>query len=243
MLIGTIMTMFNIEMIEELEGGDNEGVGDYVNFEQWHINVDSTSAHIKDQGSFPWQCYEDLDDADQELVVKEIGMFTMELVTGLHNVKFEWDDMNRPLNSYALSMLVTQLVKFCTNVFIREVLNPFRVYISKFWPVEKIDLIKDEHRDLLKVYNSDLILKATIDKQDHQISFNPGWDTLLTSRFDSLRAFVGGLATLFANTTSVESYFSILKWEMDGNRTSLMHLSLEGIFQVKQRSMLQALIA
>jgi hypothetical protein len=76
-------------------------------------------------------------------------------------------------------------------------------------------------------------MKATIDKQDHQTSFNPGWDVLLASRFDSLRAFVGGLATVFANTTSVKSDFSILKWEMDKNQTSLMHLSLEGIFQVK----------
>jgi hypothetical protein len=49
-----------------------------------------------------------------------------------------------------------------------------------------------------------------------------------------LHAFLGGLATMFANTTSVESDFSILKWEMDGNQTSLMPLSLEGIFQVKQ---------
>jgi hypothetical protein len=53
MLIGTIMTMFNIEMIEELKGGNNKGVGDYVNFKQWSINVDSIVAHIKDQGSFP----------------------------------------------------------------------------------------------------------------------------------------------------------------------------------------------
>jgi hypothetical protein len=54
MLIGTIMTMFNIKMIEELNEGDNEGAGDYVNFEQWRINVDSIVAHIEDQGSFPW---------------------------------------------------------------------------------------------------------------------------------------------------------------------------------------------
>jgi hypothetical protein len=88
-----------------------------------------------------------------------------------------------------------------------------------------------------------LNLKAAIDKQDHQTSFNLGWDILLVNRFDSLRAFVGGLATMFTNTTLVESDFSILKWEMEKNRTSLMHLSLEGIFQTKQRSMLQALIA
>jgi len=48
MLIDTIMTMFSIEMIEELKGGNNEGAGNYVNFEQWHINVDSIVAHIED---------------------------------------------------------------------------------------------------------------------------------------------------------------------------------------------------
>jgi hypothetical protein len=53
MLINTIMTMFNIEMIEELKGGDNKGMGNYVNFKQWHINVDSIVAHIENQGSFP----------------------------------------------------------------------------------------------------------------------------------------------------------------------------------------------
>ncbi len=52
MPIGTTMTMFNIEMIEELKGGNNEGTN-YVNFDQWHINVDSIVAHIEDQGLFP----------------------------------------------------------------------------------------------------------------------------------------------------------------------------------------------
>jgi hypothetical protein len=45
---------------------------------------------------------------------------------------------------------------------------------------------------------------------------------------------------VFANTTSVESDFSILKWEMDEFRTSLMHLSLEGVFQSKQMAFLRS---
>jgi hypothetical protein len=65
------------------------------------------------------------------------------------------------------------------------------------------------------------------------MSFNPRWDVFLASRFNSLCAFVGGLATVFANITLVEFDFSILKWEMDENQTSLMHLSLESIFQAK----------
>jgi hypothetical protein len=64
-------------------------------------------------------------------------------------------------------MMHVQLVKLHTGVFIRKVLDPFHVHISKFWLVEKIDLIEDEHRDLLMVYNSNTILKAAIDKQDH----------------------------------------------------------------------------
>jgi hypothetical protein len=170
-------------------------------------------------------------------------MFAMELVIGLQDVKAKPNDRNRPLDSNAPPMLPVQLVKLRTNVFIGEVLDPFRAHISKFWPVEKINLIEDEHHDLLKVYNSNPIPKTTINKQDHETSFNPGWDVLPANRFDSLRAFVGGLVTVFANTTSVDSNFSILKLEMDKNQTSLMHPSLEGIFQVKQRSMLQALIA
>jgi hypothetical protein len=46
--------------------------------------------------------------------------------------------------------------------------------------------------------------------------------------------FCGGLANAFANITSVESDFSILKWEKDDFRQSMMNLTLEGIFQAKQ---------
>jgi hypothetical protein len=61
------------------------------------------------------------------------------------------------------------------------------------------------------------------------------------ARVKCLHAFFDGLATTFANTTAIESDFSILKWEMDEFRTCLMHLSLEGIFQTKQRPILQSL--
>jgi hypothetical protein len=127
-------------------------------------------------------------------------------------------------------------------VFIREVLDPYRRRISMFSPDSQVDQIEADHRDLLTVYNSDPILHIAIDKHDHTTSFYDAWD-VAPGRFDCLRSFVCGLATVFANTTSVESDFSILKWEMDENRTSLMHLSVEGIFQAKQRATLQAVIA
>ena len=60
-----------------------------------------------------------------------------------------------------------------------------------------------------------------------------GWDDL-KGRFEHLRMFCGGFTNAFASTTSVESDFSILKWEKDDFRQSMMNLILEGIFQVKQ---------
>ncbi len=132
MLINTIMTMFNIEMIEELKGADNKGVGKYVNFEQWHINFDSIVAHIEDQGLFPRQCYEKLDVVNQEFIIKDIGIFVMELIIDLQDIKAERDNANKPLNSNVPPVLPTWLVKICIDVFIREVLDPFCAHISKF---------------------------------------------------------------------------------------------------------------
>ncbi|CAK9223745.1 unnamed protein product [Sphagnum troendelagicum] len=80
-----------------------------------------------------------------------------------------------------------------------------------------------------------------IDKHDQTTTFNDAWD-YVPGRFEHLRSFCSGLAIVFANITSVESDFSILKWELDDNHTTFMHLSLEGIFQAKQRRTLEMLL-
>ena len=67
--------------------------------------------------------------------------------------------------------------------------------------------------------------------------FNNAWDDL-QGQFDHLRAFSGGQATALANTTPVESDFSILKRDKNDNRHSLTNLSLEGVFQAKQHDIL-----
>ncbi|RLN99701.1 hypothetical protein DYB28_008226, partial [Aphanomyces astaci] len=70
---------------------------------------------------------------------------------------------------------------------------------------------------------------------------NEAWD-VLPSGYDDLRTFRGRLASVLANTTAVESDFSILKWELEEFRSCMMHLSLECIFQAKQRRLLMSLL-
>jgi hypothetical protein len=56
----------------------------------------------------------------------------------------------------------------------------------------------------------------------------------MKGRFGHLRMLCGGLANAFTNTTSIESYFSIMKWEKMTFRQSMMNLILKGILQAKQ---------
>ena len=71
-------------------------------------------------------------------------------------------------------------------------------------------------------------------------TFSEAWEKL-QPRFPALCELCGGLATVFPNTATVESDFSILKWEKDDHRKSLTNLSLEGILQAKQWETIQKL--
>ena len=69
------------------------------------------------------------------------------------------------------------------------------------------------------------------------------WGSLCNCRgMVALRDFCGGIATIFANTATVESDFSVLGWEKDEYRMSLMDVSLEGIMQWKQFDLLSRLV-
>ena len=64
---------------------------------------------------------------------------------------------------------------------------------------------------------------------------------ITTCRFKNLEMFCGGLASTFPATSSVESDFSILKWEKDIHRMSLTEFSLEGVMHARQFKRLQSL--
>lgn len=70
--------------------------------------------------------------------------------------------------------------------------------------------------------------------------FQKAWSPF-KSRFSALVDFLGGLATVFPGTATVESDFSVLQWEKNVHRTCLTDLSLEGILHCKQFSAVQRL--
>ncbi len=119
-------------------------------------------------------------------------------------------------------------------------MEAYRKHISTFWSLEDVDQTEADHRNFLNLYALDQILRIAFDRHTIEMSFDDAWDSA-PGRFDHLRSFCGGLAIVFTNTTSIESDFFILKWEMDETHTCLMHLSLEGVFQAKQLALMETL--
>jgi len=155
-------------------------------------------------------------------------------------VQAERDSNNGVREQLAPPVMPAELITMRTGAFIKNVLDPYRSHISQFWSLGEIDLIEIEHKELLVAYNSEAGFKDKIDSQDYETMFNDGWDAF-KGRFLHLRQFVAGLGTVFANTASVESDFSVLKWEKDSYRKSMTSLTLEGVMQSKQRELLSSL--
>jgi hypothetical protein len=106
------------------------------------------------------------------------------------------------------------------------VLKGTLVTLQQFWSKESIAALETQHSRLVFAYQNEWALKSTLDKCDHDTLFEIGWGFVQTSRaIQSLQDFCGGIASIFANTASVEPYFSILGWEKDEYRMTLMALS------------------
>jgi len=125
------------------------------------------------------------------------------------------------------------IVKMRPGVFISKVMDEYHEHLAKHWSADLIDKAESEHRELLAIYAHELNVKAAFDKHDEKTFFNEAWD-YLKGRFMQLHQLCGGLAVAFPNTTSVESDFSIVKWEKNDSHSSLTSLSLTGIMHVKQ---------
>ncbi|KAI2505240.1 hypothetical protein MHU86_9142 [Fragilaria crotonensis] len=104
---------------------------------------------------------------------------------------------------------------------------------------EQVDIIADEHRALIMHYRTDDVVKQAIDSLRPTCSFEENWRVLGNASFPNLIEFCGVIATLFPGTCTVESDFSILRWEKDDFRKSLSDFGLQAVLQTKQYRAIQ----
>ena len=100
--------------------------------------------------------------------------------------------------------------------------------------------ITSDQIQLFKAYQADPAMQEAFERLN-DLSFEKNWD-IVKGQFPSLRAFSGALFTVFPNTSTVESDFSIIGWEKNAHRKCLSNLSLEGVLQARPFEDLQNFI-
>ena len=113
-----------------------------------------------------------------------------------------------------------------------------RDYLAVSFIDEEIDSTEGQLKVFLRKYHNDEVLKHLLENTSKCETFAAAWSWLY-KEYPLLVTFVGGLATTFPGTGTVESDILILGWEKDEYRTMLSHLSLEGILQAKQATELK----
>ena len=102
-------------------------------------------------------------------------------------------------------------------------------------------MLEQDHRGLLVAAKHEIHFKEMLGKcTNAKTGFDEGW-ALCQGRFSRLKLFAGGLASMFPNTATVESDFSVIGVEKNVYRTSLTDFSLEGILHSKQLEALRSM--
>jgi hypothetical protein len=86
--------------------------------------------------------------------LKEITIFGISIVANVSQVQAERDSNNNTQELEAPPVMPADLVKIRPVAFIQDVLDPYRVHLSKHWSQQQIDDVEKEHRQLRAVYDN-----------------------------------------------------------------------------------------
>ena len=209
----------------------------------YSVSLYATRQFIYNLGSVAIEMFEDLSEEDSDAVVKSIASLFAGLADGLSKVVSAPNRNNQelPLQDELPPVLPRSLVHISGSKMGSIVRRYKTQLLEHGWAPERVYNIEREHRELLGAYHSELPLRNKINEcEESTTDFKTGWQCTV-GRWPDLQALCGTIATVFPNTATVESDFSLIGWEKDAYRTSLTDFSLEGILHAKQYDRITAL--
>jgi hypothetical protein len=157
---------------------ENREDGRFFEVGRWWVTVDAVLVHVKDQGTWVKEMYLPLDEDAQFDVLREIGLYSLCLVSGLSIVRAKRDYRNNAAAYLAPPVFPQQLINMRTSKFIEEVLDPRCEMMIAAWGQRCVDLIEEEHCALLEMIRSSTTLKAVIEGHTFKTMFNVAWNDL-----------------------------------------------------------------
>jgi hypothetical protein len=135
----------------------------------WFIAKDSVLMHIQDQGSRVWDMYNTIFDTEKGIALDEIGIFAISILADGFQIQAERDSNNNTRESPPV--MPAELVRIRTGIFIKEVVDQYRVHLGKHWCQDRIDKVESDYQDLRVAYAREPNVKAAFDKHD-EVFFN-----------------------------------------------------------------------
>ena len=203
------------------------------------ITFDNMQSALEDLGTFASDTMSSFGTEGMRPIYKSLSECTLKLIEGIDSVVAERSSVNDAAEENLPPVLPHELVKLRGSQFsniIRQQKDRLKTRLSEI----EIDRLEQEFQEMCLAYQSEDSLKNVLDQCDHKASFRQAWD-FVKGRFNRLETFCGGLATVFPGTSTVESDFSIVKWEKDDCRSGLTDFSLEGIMHAKQHERMKKL--
>ena len=225
--------------IEEIAAISTAVAGFNSTHGRWSIPHGKVVEFLNDQGMYIRHTLDSLDDEWHQKVVEAIGSLLVTVVERIRGIQVERDSQNNPAEDLP-PVLPHELVKLRTAEFGRTVVDRHLVQLRESWDEATIAQIEEQHQLLRVAYDRDATIKSALDSESSVHSFEADWALVegFGLEVQVLRDFCGGIATVPANTATVESDFSILGWEKDEYRKCLSDLALEGIMHSKQFELL-----
>ncbi|KAI2502195.1 hypothetical protein MHU86_12247 [Fragilaria crotonensis] len=166
-------------------------------------------------------------------VLKSVGRMFVDLINGVDSIQAERDSSNASAD-YLVPPSTPSQLQFMSNRDFSILLQQQRERLLHTWQSTEIDALEEQFDDMKQLLAQDARIKAIIENEKVLTSFAEAWAPFDSKRFDPLKLFFGGLATIFPGTATVESDFSLINWEKDDYHSSLTDFSLEGILHSKQ---------
>ncbi|KAJ2258337.1 hypothetical protein GGI13_000635 [Coemansia sp. RSA 455] len=218
-----------------VDDGNGNSIGsgdrDVVSSGTWSVSINHVAQYIRDCGSSINADFDRLSALHRDRLIRQTGRFITSILTGVSGVCALRDPNNEMSREQLPPIFPRQLVKMSGVEFATK----YKPFLKRFGDLRGKDMAGQAelaHAEMVAAFKERGLAQTVISLQTDKTPFNKAWEQLGCD-YPLLCDFVGGIATIFANSGTVESDFSKLNRIANPHRRSLTDLSLEGSLQAK----------
>ena len=217
-----------------------QGNEDDVQAGDWEVTRPNAVDLICNLNLWVRQAFETLNDYEADAVLTDVLELYIGCLKGIDEIFVQRNSNNKAAEESIPPFMPKELLALSPKDF-NDIVHSQSERLRHFMTDQDIDKVQSDFRAFTTMkHRNKQGLEIMLAKQEKGLGFNEVWKTVRSS-YPYLHVFIGGFATTFPNTATVEGDFSIISMEKNDSRYHLTNLSLQGIIQCKQFNKLRCL--